>query len=119
MTGSKHIRNLELTGDAEGRCRHARNRKHAVTQVTVRRTSPAETITATLWDFSYGGIGMEVTKPLAVGEEIELTTELLSSDYSMRTEATGRVVHCRPVGRHLYRLGVAFIRVTYHPLEED
>lgn len=119
MTGSKQIRNLELASDAGGRRRHARSRKHGSPKVTVRRTSSAETITASLWDFSYGGIGMEVAKPLTVGEEIELATELLSSDYSMRTEATGRVVHCRPVGRDLYRVGVAFISVTYHPLEED
>jgi hypothetical protein len=62
---------------------------------------------------------MDTPKPLKVGEEIELSAELLSKDYSMRVESTGRVVHCRSVGRDLYRVGVSFVNVTYHRLDQD
>jgi Tfp pilus assembly protein PilZ len=97
---------------------HPRTREFGAQDVEVRRASPGETIHAKLWDFSYGGIGMETPKPLTVGEEIELTADLLNSEYSMRVESTGRVVHCRSVGRDVYRVGIAFINVTYNRLDQ-
>lgn len=119
VIGSKRIRNLELAGVADNKRQHARTREFGSQEVAVRRASPPETLTAQLWDFSYGGIGMQTPMPLAVGEEIELTADLSSTDYSMRVESTGRVVHCRSVGRDLYRIGVAFIHVTYHRLDKN
>lgn len=118
MTSSKYIKNLEPAGRREDQRRHPRTREFGPQEVSVRRISPAETITARLWDFSYGGVGMETPKPLAVGEEIELTADLLSADYSMRVESTGHVVHCRSVGRDLYRVGISFVNVTYHRLDQ-
>jgi c-di-GMP-binding flagellar brake protein YcgR len=119
VTSSKYIENLEPAGRVEDQRRHPRTREFGPQEVSVRRISPAETITARLWDFSYGGVGMETPKPLTVGEQIELTAKLLNKDYSMQVESTGRVVHCRSVGRDLYRVGVAFVHVTYHRLDQD
>lgn len=99
---------------------HARTRKYGSQQIEVRRVdSPSDKIKANLWDFSYGGLGIEMTKPLVIDEEIELSADLLSSDYSMHVEGTGRVVHCRPVGRDLFRVGVAFLSVSYHRIDPE
>lgn len=118
VTGGKYIRNLQPAPVAEEKRQHPRTREFGAQDVEVRRASPAETITAKLWDFSYGGIGMDIPKPLKIEEEIQLSANLLNPDYSMRIESTGRVVHCRSIARDLYRVGVAFIDVTYHRLNQ-
>ena len=107
------------TGFPEKR-EHARTRKYGGQEVSVcRANAPDKTIKASLWDFSYGGLGMEMAVSLTIGEEIKLSANLLGPDYSMRIESSGRVVHCRPVGRDLYRIGVAFLDVTYHRLAPE
>ena len=99
---------------------HRRTRKYGSRQIEVRSVnSPSDKIKADLWDFSYGGLGMEMTKPLVIDEEIELSADLQSPDYSMHVEGTGRVVHCRPVCRDLFRVGVAFLSVSYHRIEPE
>ena len=60
---------------------------------------------------------MEMTKPLVIDEEIELSADLLSPDYSMHVEGTGRIVHCRSVGRDRFRVGVVFLSVSYHRID--
>lgn len=106
------------TATAQEKRLHPRTQKYGSQQIEVCRVgSPSEKIKADLWDFSYGGLGMEMTKPLVIDEEIELSADLLSPDYSMHVEGTGRIVHCRSVGRDRFRIGVAFLSVSYHRID--
>ena len=117
---SKSIRDVaRATGFPEER-EHSRTHKYGGQEVSVRRANaPDKPIKASLWDFSYGGLGMEMAVSLTIGEEIELSANLLGPDYSMHVESSGCVVHCRHVGRDLYRIGVAFLSVTYHRLAPE
>ena len=72
-----------------------------------------ETATATLWDFGEGGLGMESPHPFAPGEEIEIAGELHGPDYSMRMKARARVAYSRAVDAEYFRIGVAFVEVSY------
>jgi hypothetical protein len=72
-----------------------------------------ETINATLWDFGEGGLGMESERPFAPGEQLEITGELNGPDYSMRMKARARVAYSRPADAETFRVGVAFVEVSY------
>ena len=74
-------------------------------------------LAAKLWDFSYGGIGLDISQQLEIGREIEMAADLLNDNYSLGFEARGRVVHCRPIGKGHYRVGVAFLDVQYRRIE--
>ena len=119
MTG-KSIKDAVRATGAKNKREHTRTRKYGAQEVSVCRViAPEKTIEASLWDFSYGGLGMEMAVSLTIGEEIELSASLLNPDYSVRIEAKGRVVHCRSVGRERYRIGVAFLDVAYHRIEPE
>lgn len=75
-----------------------------------------ETTTATLWDFSEGGLGMESERPFAPGEELQVTGELHGPDYSMQVKAKAIVAYSRKVDAECFRVGVAFSEVTYRRL---
>ena len=120
MSSDKTTKSTQAAAAAREKRRHPRTRKYGEQQIVIRRVdSPSDTIQAGLWDFSYGGLGMEMDKPLVIGEEIELSADLLSPDYSMRVEGTGRIVHCRSVGRDRFRVGVAFLSVSYHRIDPE
>jgi hypothetical protein len=72
-----------------------------------------ETITATLWDFGEGGLGLESPRPFSPGEEIQIAGELHGPDYSMRMTARARVAYSRAVDAEFFRVGVAFVEVSY------
>ena len=117
MSSAKTSKSAQAAAARENRL-HPRTRKYGSQQIEVRRAdSPSDAIKADLWDFSYGGLGMEMTKPLVIDEEIELSADLLSPDYSMHVEGTGRIVHCRSVGRDRFRVGVVFLSVSYHRID--
>lgn len=119
MSSAKTNKSQQAAAAIEKRL-HPRTRKYGSQQIEVRRAeAPSDTIKADLWDFSYGGLGIEMTKPLVIDEEIELSADLLSPDYSMHVEGTGRIVHCRPVGRDRFRVGVAFLSVSYHRIDPE
>lgn len=72
-----------------------------------------ETTTATLWDFGEGGLGMETSRSFAPGEEIQIAGELRGPDYSMRMKARARVAYSRAVDAEFFRVGVAFVEISY------
>ena len=72
-----------------------------------------ETITATLWDFGEGGLGMESPRSFSPGEEIQIDGELHGPDYSMRMKARARVAYSRAVDAEFFRVGVAFVEISY------
>jgi hypothetical protein len=76
----------------------------------------AQTTTATLWDFSEGGLGMESERPFAPGEELQITGELRGPDYSMQVKAKAMVAYSRKVDAQSFRIGVAFSDVSYRRL---
>jgi hypothetical protein len=75
-----------------------------------------QTTTATLWDFSEGGLGMESQRPFAPGEELQITGELRGPDYSMQVKAKAMVAYSRKVDAESFRIGVAFSEITYRRL---
>lgn len=102
------------------RRRHARSQGHGGQDVIVRPLDEAAdppVLTAKLWDFSYGGIGLDISCLLDIGQEIEMAADLVNPEYSLGFEARGRVVHCRSIGREHYRVGVAFLDVQYRRIE--
>ena len=99
--------------------RHPRTIRHVGQEFTVWRLGSHAVkgaIRATLWDASYGGIGMELPEQLDNGEEIDISGKFVSDDYSLKIEGRAKIVHCRRVGRGLYRAGVAFVDVHYEPM---
>ena len=103
-----------------GQRRHHRSQEHSGQDLIVRSLDKAggcPLLVAKLWDFSYGGIGLDISQQLAVGQEIEMAADLLSDNYSLGFEARGRVVHCRSIGKDHYRVGVAFLDVQYRRIE--
>ena len=82
-------------------------------EVLFRTEQGQETITATLWDFSEGGLGMESPHPFAPGEEIQIAGQLRGPDYSMLMNARARVAYSRAIDAEFFRVGVAFVEVSY------
>jgi hypothetical protein len=72
-----------------------------------------ETVTAALWDFGEGGLGLESPQSFSPGDEIQIAGELHGPDYSMRMKARARVAYCRAVDAESYRVGVAFVEISY------
>jgi hypothetical protein len=72
-----------------------------------------ETVTVKLWDFGEGGLGMESPRSFAPGEEIQIVGELHGPDYSMRMKSRARVAYSRAVDAEFFRVGVAFVEVSY------
>ena len=53
---------------AEDKREHTRTRKYGAQEVIVHRViAPEKAIEASLWDFSYGGIGIEMAVSLTIG----------------------------------------------------
>jgi hypothetical protein len=71
---------------------------------------------AKLWDFSEGGLGMDSPRSFEPGEVIQIEAELKGSAYSMHLGAKARVAYCRKTDKKSYRVGVAFLDVSYRPV---
>lgn len=95
--------------------RYPRTREYGAQQLEIAFLGEAgeETTAATLWDFGEGGLGMESRRPFAQGEELGITGELHGPDYSMRMNAKARVAYCRQIDAEFFRIGVAFVEVSY------
>jgi hypothetical protein len=77
-----------------------------------------EKTSATLWDFGEGGLGMEGTRPFAPNEELKISGELHGPDYSMRMTARARVAYSRAIDAETFRVGVAFLEVSYRRISD-
>jgi hypothetical protein len=75
-----------------------------------------ERVDVTLWDFSEGGLGIESPRPFAPGEELKVKGELHGADYSMEITARTRVAYSRAIDAEFFRVGMAFIEVSYRRL---
>ena len=95
--------------------RYPRTRKYGPQKLFVRRGAGevVEPIVGVLWDFSEGGVGMDMPCSLPVDEVVSLSGELHNPDYSMNIEARARVAYCRRVDRDHYRIGFGFVEVAY------
>ena len=59
---------------------------------------------------------MDSPRSFEPGEVIELESRLEGSAYSMELGAKAVVAYCRKTGKQTYRVGVAFLDVSYRPL---
>jgi PilZ domain len=106
----------DVPDDVIEKRRFPRTREYGAQQLEVSFLGPEgqqETTTATLWDFGEGGLGMESSQSFSSGEEIQITGELHGPDYSMRMKARARVAYSRAVDAEFFRVGVAFVEVSY------
>jgi hypothetical protein len=71
---------------------------------------------AKLWDFSEGGLGMDSPRAFEPGEIVRIEAPLKGSAYSMHLTAKARVAYCRRSQTKTYRIGVAFLDVSYRPI---
>ena len=102
--------------------RHPRTREYGPQQLSVTfavEDGTQHTVPVILWDFSEGGLGMESPRAFSAGQLLTITGELHSTDYSMAMRARARVAYCRHVDTEFYRVGVAFVEVTYHRLKNQ
>ncbi len=100
--------------------RRVRTRKVGPQQVTLRRLSGLgrqEDLPATLWDFSYGGLGIELPHALTPAEEVDVDANLQGEEYSVLVDGLGRVVHSHRVAANRYRVGISFMHVRYQRLD--
>ena len=95
--------------------RQPRSRKYGPQKLFVRRGAGevVEPIVGVLWDFSEGGVGMDMPCSLPIDEVVSISGELHSPDYSMNIEARARVAYCRRVDRDHYRIGFGFVEIAY------
>lgn len=106
----------DVTDEITEKRRYPRTREYGAQQLEVAflgEEGRRETATATLWDFSEGGLGMESPRPFAHGEELNIAGELTGPDYSMHLTAKAQVAYCRQIDAECYRIGVAFVEVSY------
>ena len=107
--------------DGDEKRRRRRTSEHIGQEVVVHplgAASGVSVLAAKLWDFAEGGVGLDVSHQLDVGQRVKLAADLVSPHYSLGFKAQGQVVHCRPIGKDRYRVGVAFLDVSYHRIPE-
>ena len=75
-----------------------------------------QTCQARLWDFGSGGLGMDSPRAFQTGEIVLIEADLRGSAYSMHLSTRARVAYCRKVESRSYRVGVAFLDVSYRPI---
>ena len=109
-----------LTGMAPANRReHSRTQKYGSQQLTITRNQEGrnDKIVGTLWDFSEGGLGMDLPRALTMGEVVLIEGELQSPDFAMTITARARVAYCCRAERESYRVGFGFVEVSYRRLE--
>lgn len=79
----------------------------------------SKTCVAKLYDFSDGGLGMDAPRAFQPGEIFQVSGALRGPVYSMEIDARVRVAYCRKIEAASYRVGVAFLDVSYHRLADD
>jgi hypothetical protein len=78
-----------------------------------------KTSVAKLYDFSDGGLGMDAPRAFQPGEIFQVNGTLRGPVYSMEIDARVRVAYCRKIDTDVYRVGVAFLDVSYRRIAED
>jgi hypothetical protein len=108
---------VEMT--AMERREHPRTHKYGTQQLTIirDRDGKQDKIVGALWDFSEGGVGMDLPRALIIDEVVGMEGDLRSPDFAMTITAKARVAYCRPVDRENYRVGFGFIEISYRRLE--
>ena len=99
--------------------RFRRTREYRAQKLAVAYDSPGGMkgdCEAKLWDFSEGGLGMDSPRAFEPGEILQIEAELKGSAYSMQLTARARVAYCRRSHAKSYRVGVAFLDVSYRPM---
>ncbi len=105
-----------VTGTFQEQRRHPRTREYGPQELVVCFQDEAgqpQTMRTVLWDFSEGGLGMDSNNVLQEADDVIVSGELHSEDYSVAFRARARVAYCREIGREVYRIGVAFREVSY------
>jgi hypothetical protein len=103
----------------EDKRRFRRTREYGPQKLTVAFKVGANSsgqLEGKLYDFSEGGLGMDIGRPFESGEIVEINGELKGSAYSMHLVAKARVVYCRRIDSRSYRIGVAFLEHSYRPM---
>ena len=98
---------------------HSRTQEYGPQQLTISRNQEGrnDKIVGTLWDFSEGGLGMDLPQALTMDEIVMIEGDLNSPDFAMTITARARVAYCRRADRETYRVGFGFVEVSYRRLE--
>ena len=100
--------------------KHPRTKKYGSQDLTITRRGPEikdRTFKGVLWDFGEGGVGMDLPRALDKGEIVTVKGDLRNPGYSISLKAKARVAYCRRVMRDHYRVGFAFLEVSYRRLQ--
>ena len=104
---------------AANRRKHSRTQKYGPQRLTIGRTARNKApIEGTLWDFSEGGVGMDVPGALDIDEMVTIEGDLHSPGLSMHLKGRARVAYCRRVEGTNHRIGFGFLEVSYRRLED-
>ena len=101
------------------RRQHPRTQQYGAQQLTITRNlgGREDKITGTLWDFSEGGVGMDLPRALKIDEVVGIRGDLHSPDFAMTIRARARVAYCRRSDHESYRVGFGFVEISYRRLE--
>lgn len=78
---------------------------------------PHAGVCAKLADLSETGIGLLVLSPLRVSAEVDICADLYRDGAGEELKARAEVVHCRADDNGFYRVGLAFRKVDWRPLD--
>ncbi len=119
MTGPQKKTSSLMDMALADRREHSRTQKYGPQQLTITRNQEGRKakIVGTLWDFSEGGLGMDLPRALTIGEVVVIEGDLHSLDFAMTITARARVAYCRRADRESYRVGFGFVEVSYRHLE--
>ncbi len=119
MTGPQKKTSPLMVGEPANRREHSRTQKYGPQQLTITRNQEGrkDKIVGTLWDFSEGGLGMDLPRALTIDDVVVIEVDLHSLDFAMTITARARVAYCRRADRESYRVGFGFVEVSYRHLE--
>ncbi len=104
---------------ASNRRKHTRTHKYGPQKLTIARPEARKpAVEGALWDFSEGGVGMDVPCALNLDEVVTIEGDLHSPGLSMHLKGRARVAYCRRVEGTNHRIGFGFLDVSYRRLEE-
>ena len=119
MPGPQKKSSLLMEMEADDRRQHPRTQEYGPQQLTITRNQAGrnDKIVGTLWDFSEGGLGMDLPRALTMDEVVVIEGDLRSPDFAMTITARARVAYCRRADSQSYRVGFGFVEVSYRHLE--